>query len=125
MGKLYTDFDLSGELTENGDFALLSDESAIRQVIRNIINLNSYDIPFNNYFAANLRKYLFEFPNKIIEAEMKKSITDALLLDPRLKDPEINISYSPDKQYCYIDVTVYVVILNQNINEIITLERIR
>lgn len=122
---LYTDFDLSFERTPNGDISQLSDEGCIRQIIKNSVQMNSYDIPFNKWYAANIKNYLFEHPNKIMEAEIKTSIRDVLLLDPRLKDPQIEITYSSDYQYCYINITVYVVILDKDVKETIELERVR
>lgn len=125
MAKLYTDFDLSFELNYNNDLKEITDEDAIRIVIRNSIMMNSYDIPFNSWYAANIKKYLFEQPNKISESEIKKSIMDVLLLDVRLQDPEVSISYSSDNKFCNIDVTVFVVMLNRTINETIKINRIR
>lgn len=122
---IYTDFDMSFERTANGDINALSDEGCIRQVIKNSVQMNSYDIPFNKWHAANIKNYLFEHPNKISESEIKNSIRDVLLLDPRLQNPVINITYSSDYQYCYIDITVYVVLLDKEVNQIIELERVR
>lgn len=123
--SLYTDFDMSFELNATGDINSLNDEGCIRQAIRNSIQMESYDIPFNKWYATNISKYLFAHPDKIMEAEMKTSISTCLLLDPRLQDPTIKITYSPDFQFCYIDITVYVVIIGKEVNETITLERVR
>lgn len=125
MSGLYTDFDLSMDLTVNGDVAQLNDEGCIRQVINNSTLLNSFDIPFDNSYAANIKKYLFENPNKITESEIIKSISAVLLKDPRLEDPIIDITYSSDYQFCYITITVYVVLMNKTITETISVERTR
>ncbi len=125
MGQLYTDFDIGFELNANGDIAGLSDEGCIRQSIKNSIQLNSYDIPFNAWYAANIKNYLFEHPNKIIESEIKKSIIEVLSLDSRLDDPSVEVTYSEDGQFCYIDITVYVIIMGKTINETIKLDRAR
>lgn len=122
---LYTDFDISFKLNENGDISLLSDEGCIRQVIRNSIALNSYEIPFNKWYAVNIKKYLFENPDKITEMEIKKSISDVLLLDERLRDPEIVISYSADYQTCIIEIKVYVILLDKMVSEKIYFENVR
>lgn len=123
--SLYTDFDMSFNLSPTGDIGGLTDEGCIRQIIRNSVQMNSYDIPFNKWYAANIKNYLFENPNKISEAEIKNSIADVLLLDPRLKNPSVTIEYSSNMQFCYITVVVYVVMMEQNITEKIELERIR
>ena len=122
---LYTDFDISLELNANGDINTLTDEDCIRQVIKNSLNMESWDIPFNKWYAANLKYYLFEHPNKITESEMIESIRNVLLLDRRLKNPEVKISYSNDYQYCTIDIKVFVIILDKNIEQQITVERVR
>lgn len=125
MAQLYTDFDINFELNANGDIGSLSDEGAVRQVIKNSIQLNSFDIPFNNWYAANIKRYLFEHPNKITESEIKRSIEDVLKLDSRLKDPNVKITYSENGQFCYIDVSVYIVILDKTVNEQVKLDRAR
>lgn len=122
---LYTDFDITFELNANGDINTLTDEDCIRQVIKNSVNMESWDIPFNKWYAANLKYYLFEHPNKITESEMIESIRNVLLLDRRLKNPEVKISYSNDYQYCTIDIKVFVIILDKNIEQQITVERVR
>lgn len=122
---LYTDFDISLELNANGDINTLTDEDCIRQVIKNSVNMESWDIPFNKWYAANLKYYLFEHPNKITESEMIESIRNVLLLDRRLKNPEVKISYSNDYQYCTIDIKVFVIILDKNVEQQITVERVR
>lgn len=123
--KLYTDIDLSFKLNPNGDINALTDEGCIRQAIRNSVTMNSFDIPFNEWYAANIKKYLFENPNKITESEIISSIKDVLVLDRRLQNPEVKITYSGDYQFCYIDIVVYVVILDKSINEVIELKRVR
>lgn len=125
MSDNYTDFDISFDQNANGDIKQLSDEGCIRQVIKNSVNMNSYDIPFNAWYAANIKHYLFENPNKITESEMKKSITDVLLLDSRLSDPTVEISYSNDQLFCIIDITVYVSILGSYVTEQITVDRVK
>jgi hypothetical protein len=125
MGSLYTDFDLSMNLTPNGDVAPLNDEGCIRQVINNSTLLNSFDIPFDSSYAANIKNYLFENPNKITESEIIKSISNVLLKDPRLQDPSITITYSSDYQFCYITIVVFVVLMNKTITETISVERTR
>lgn len=126
MNRLYTDLDLSFELNENtNDLKELTDEDIIRIAIKNSVNMNSFDIPFNNWHATNLKNYLFEQPNKIIESEIKKTITNVLNLDSRFKNPVIDITYSPDYKYCYIDIIVFVIMLNRDISEQIKFDRVR
>ena len=55
---IYTDFDMTFGKTANGDINALSDEGCIRQVIKNSVQMNSYDIPFSKWYAANIRNYL-------------------------------------------------------------------
>lgn len=122
---LYTDFDINFDLNQNGDISSLSDEDCIRQSIKNSVNMESWDIPFNKGYAANLKYHLFDHPNKISEAEMKDSIISVLLMDRRLRNPEVTITYSEDYQYCNIDVKVFVIILEKTLNETISIERTR
>lgn len=121
---LYTDFSLDFNPNHNGDISQLTDEGCVRQSIRNCVLLNSFDIPFNNK-SCDIKKYLFENNNKITESEIIKNITYNLKSDPRLKDPEISITYTSDGQFCNINVTVYVVSLNNKVTEIIKVEKVR
>lgn len=127
MSKLYTDFDLSFKLNANGDVSDLSDEDCIRASIINSINLESFDIPFNDWYAPNIKYQLFEQQNKIAVSDVKKRIIDVLNLDPRLRNPSVEISYGEvnNVTLCIIDITVYVVMLNKEIKEQLKFERVR
>lgn len=125
MGKTYTDFELSMIPNANGDIKQLSDEECIIQSIKNACNLNSFDIPFDDSYSANIRKFLFDNPDKIRETEIKKSIKKVLSLDTRLSDPTVNITYTTNFQVCYIDVSVYVVILGKTVTYQLTVEKAR
>lgn len=127
MSKLYTDFDLSFKLNANGDVSDLSDEDCIRASIINSINLESFDIPFNDWYAPNIKYQLFEQQNKIAVSDVKKRIIDVLNLDPRLRNPSVEISYGEvnNVTICIIDITVYVVMLNKEIKEQLKFERVR
>lgn len=127
MSKLYTDFDLTFKLNANGDIAQFTDEDCIRQAIINSVHLVSFDIPFNEWYAANAKYYLFESSDKITESELIKRIRDVLLFDSRLKDPRVTVSYTDvnNSHFCLIDIVVYVEMLNRDINEQIKFERKR
>lgn len=127
MSKLYTDFDLSFKLNANGDVSDLSDVDCIRASIINSINLESFDIPFNDWYAPNIKYQLFEQQNKIAVSDVKKRIIDVLNLDPRLRNPSVEISYGEvnNVTICIIDITVYVVMLNKEIKEQLKFERVR
>lgn len=127
MSKLYTDFDLSFKLNVNGDVSDLSDVDCIRASIINSINLESFDIPFNDWYAPNIKYQLFEQQNKIAVSDVKKRIIDVLNLDPRLRNPSVEISYGEvnNVTICIIDITVYVVMLNKEIKEQLKFERVR
>lgn len=127
VSKLYTDFDLTFKLNANGDISQLSDEDCIRQAILNAVHLVSFDIPFNEWYAANAKYYLFESADKITESELKKRLRDVLLFDSRLKDPQITVTYNDvnNAYFCIIDIVVYVEMLNRDISEQIKFERKR
>lgn len=127
MNKLYTDVDLSFKLNPNGDIYTLSDEDCIRQAIKNSVHMESFDVPFNEWYSANVKYFLFENGDKITESELKKRIRDVLLFDSRLQDPRITVSYDElnNAQFCIIDIVVYVEMMNRDINEQITFERKR
>lgn len=125
--KLYTDISLKFNLNENGDISSLTDEDCIRIAIINSVNLESFDIPFNNWYAPNIKYQLFEQHNKIIASDTKRHIIDVLKLDPRFSDPKVEIDYQEINgiYYCIMDVTVYVSMLSKEITEQIKFERVR
>lgn len=127
MTKLYTDVDLSFNINVNGDIYSLSDEDCIRQTIKNSVHMVSFDVPFNEWYAANIKYYLFENADKITESELKKRINDVLLFDPRLKDPRITVTYEDvnSAYFCIIDIVVFVEMLNRDLTEQIKFERKR
>lgn len=127
MGKLYTDVDLSFKLNVNGDIANLTDEDCIRHSIINSCNLESFDIPFNSWYAPNLKYQLFEQHNKIVAADVKRHLVEVLNLDPRFRNPVVELGYAELNgiNFCVIDITVYVVMLNKEITEQLKFESVR
>lgn len=126
-GKLYTDFDLSFTLNANGDVASFTDEDCIRAAIKNSINFESFDIPFNQYYAPNIKYYLFDQHNKIMASDLKRNLIEVLNLDPRFSNPSVDVNYQDINgiYFCIIDITVYVSMLNKDITEQIRFERVR
>lgn len=123
--SIYTDLDLNMGMTHTGDIKSLNDEDCLRQSLKNILSLNKFDIPFNTRFAVDLKKWLFELPNKITENEMKKRIISAIELDPRFEDPSIGVSLNEDESVYTFKITVFVVMLNKTITEDIDVKRVR
>lgn len=123
--SIYTDLDLNMGMTHTGDIKSLNDEDCLRQSLKNILSLNKFDIPFNTRFAVDLKKWLFELPNKITENEMKKRIINAIELDPRFEDPSIEVSLNEDESVYTFKITVFVVMLNKTITEDIDVKRVR
>jgi phage baseplate assembly protein W len=123
----YTDLDFSFKQNVNtNDVGIKRNTEAIKQSILNILKTNWGERPFNFYFGANLRSYLFENLDNVTAANISSSIKLALANhEPRAKVLNINIKAMPDDNNIEITLTIQILSDNEIIDVSTTLERIR
>ncbi len=108
------------------DLVLKEDELAVRQSIRNLININLGDKPFHSEIGMNLKALLFENFSPVLLAGVKRNLTEVLQVwEPRAEI--LGIDFNPMQDEGALMMTLYFKLRNAN-NQIkldLYLERVR
>jgi hypothetical protein len=125
--ETYKDLDFSFKQNPNtNDVGIKKDNAAVIQSVLNILRTNKGERPFNYYFGANLRQYLFENMTNITAANMATSINTALKnYEPRIQVLNTNIQANADDNEVFITVTGKVKSSNEVVDIATTIERLR
>jgi len=123
----YKDLDFTFKQNPNtNDVGIKKDNASISQSVLNILRTNNGERPFNYFFGANLRSYLFENMTQITAANMSTSINLALKnYEPRIEVLNTNIQAQPDSNEVTITVTGRVKSSNEILDISTTIERLR
>ena len=97
------------------DLVLLTDIDAVNRSLKNIIQTNFYERPYDPLYGANLRHYMFENYDQSIENEMKIDIQNAIdNHEPRVIVNDISISGDPDTHELNISITYQIKNISSN-----------
>lgn len=107
----YKDIDLSFAAKPNGELYVKKDASAVVQAIKNLIQTNFYEKPFEPFYGGNIRALLFELADEDIEIELEEAIRQTIRqYEPRVKIINVFIDSNTDRND--ISVTIEFQILN-------------
>ena len=125
--ETYKDLDFTFKQNPNtNDVGIKKNNAAVIQSCLNILRTNHGERPFNYFFGANLRAYLFENMSNITAANMSTSINVALKnFEPRIEVLNTNIQAKLDNNEVFITVTGRVKSSNEVIDISTTIERLR
>lgn len=112
--NLYKDFDISFSNNPiTGDVGTKSDVNAINQSVKNLINTNYYERPFNPTFGCNIRGLLFELADPITIEDLKNAIVETLQNhEPRIQLINIYIEDMQDQNAYHISIQYEIVSRN-------------
>ena len=97
--KKFVDISLSFEPNPvTNDLALLTDERAINNSLKNIMLISINEVPFNRDFGSTIRDFLFDFVDEasadLVYDEVVRAIT---FNEPRVKLKKLKIDPQPDQ----------------------------
>ena len=123
----YSDIDFIYKLNPNtGDISTKKGINAVKQSVLNILRTNHGERPFNPYFGANLRSYLFENINYVTASMIASQVKNAIANDePRVKVLNVNVKTFPDRNDVQITLTIQIIGTNSSMDISTTLERLR
>jgi phage baseplate assembly protein W len=108
--RIFSDFDLDfmkHPITK--DVSKKTKEYAIIQSVRNILQTNFYERPFNPKFGSNIRALLFELIDPITASIMHKEITTVLTnYEPRIKIDDLQVNGDPDSDGYNVILRFYI-----------------
>jgi phage baseplate assembly protein W len=124
---IYSDF--RSDFKKNpfsNDLIVITNEQSVIQSIRKIVNTNYYEIPYNPYFGANIRKKLFENFTPQMQTEIVTEITFAINdHEPRANIISVEVDGSPDSNLVNIIITFSLINSSEQITITETLTRVR
>lgn len=110
----------------SGDVAIIKDEDAVKQAIKNILWTNLREKPYKPKYGGNLRKYLFGKINFLEKEVLKQNITDLLkLYEPRIIDINVEVQTNSQNQTVLIDLYYTIISIPERQELNVTLQRIR
>ena len=123
----YKDLDFTFKQNPNtNDVGIKKDNASVKQSVLNILRTNHGERPFNWFFGANLRAYLFENMTRITAANMSTSINLALNnYEPRIEVLNTNVQTREEDNEVYITVTGKILSTNEIVDISTTIERLR
>lgn len=123
----YRDFDLSfSQNPLTNDIGRKTDDNAITQSIRQLLNTSYYERPFRPSVGSNLRRILFEPADFITIGELKNGIKETIVnYEPRVNIIDVDVVDMSD-QHAYAVTVLYKIVNTAEAKEIkVTLRRLR
>lgn len=98
MAKFYSDLDLRMiQHPIKKDITLLEDDEAVKMSIKNIVLTNKKEKRFQSNFGGNMRNYLFEDIDFILQESIKDDLIDLITrYESRITELKIKNMTSPD-----------------------------
>lgn len=94
--RLYSDLDLTFEAKPSGDIYIKKDAAAVKQAVKNIIQTNFFEKPFQPFFGADIRSLLFELANDETGEDIKDQIIRAIeQFEPRARIIDVIVDAQP------------------------------
>ena len=113
----YKDIDLSFTVKPNGEMYTKKDAAAVTQALKNLIQTNHYEKPFNLFYGGNIRALLFELADDEVEEEAEDQIIQAIQrFEPRAQVRTVNVKSDPDRN----NLDVYIEFQVINTPEVVT-----
>jgi phage baseplate assembly protein W len=115
--RVYRDIDLSFTAKPNGELYVKRDAAAVTQALKNLIQTNYFEKPFQPFFGGNIRAMLFELVDEDSEEELAEQIVKAInAYEPRAKLLHLDVDIEPDQNTLRVKIEYQVV----NTEEVVT-----
>ena len=125
--NIYKDFDISFNahpLTE--DISVKTDVNAINQSLKNLINTNYYERPFQPQIGCNIRSLLFQPADPITVNDLRQAISETIgNYEPRVTLISIFIEDRPDLNSYNLTINYRINSQNETTTLDIVLARLR
>lgn len=110
LKKIFSDIDLTfNRQPGKGDIALRYDEQAIISSVRNLLQTNFYERPFQPNLGCNITSLLFEPISPITATAIQKEIQNTLEnFEPRVKISDIDVTAVPDEGSFFVRLEFFI-----------------
>ena len=110
INKIYSDIDFTfTKKPVTGDVALSYDTQAVTRSIRNLLNTQNYDRPFNPDLGSQIAGLLFENISPLVAGTLQSMITNIInTYEPRARIQSVNVSSQPELNGYNVSITFYI-----------------
>lgn len=124
--RVYRDIDLSFTAKPNGEIYVKRDAAAVTQALKNLLQTNYYEKPFQPFFGGNIRSMLFELVDDESEEELAEQIMRAInTYEPRAQVLGLDVTINPDQNSLSVTIEYQVVNTEETITFTTTISRLR
>lgn len=108
------------------DIVPIKDIEAIKQSVRNLINTNFFDVPFDPSRGGNISSLLFDNIDAFTERQIADNIARVLAIyEPRIELNSVNVEADPERNTINIRLFYSITGLNNEYADTIELRRLR
>lgn len=125
--RIFSDLDLNfSPHPVTGDISRKFDENAIKQSLKNLMQIRHYEKPFHSEIGSPLRELLFEPITPLTELMAKRAIIDLIAnFEPRVDLIDVDVIASDENNSLYISVEFKIVNTERPLTLDFVLERTR
>jgi len=109
--RSYKDFDL--DFTRNSvtnDINVVEDVIAVKRALRNLVQTNFYERPFQPELGCGIRELLFEPFTPLTKVFLERKIEEVIVnYEPRVNLQNVAVDDDQDKNRLVVDIYFYVV----------------
>ena len=109
--RKFSDIDLS--FTRNlvtSDVVQIEDVIAVKRAVRNLVQTNFYERPFNPELGCGVRELLFEPFTPMTKVFLERKIEEVLInYEPRVEVQNIAVDDDQDRNRLVVDIYFYVI----------------
>ena len=125
--RIYKDLDLDfGRNVVTNDVNKLTDAEAIKRSVRNLINTNHYDKPFNPAMGSNVRDLLFEPYTELSAMSLAYKVREIIdFYEPRVEIVGLTIDPQEDRNAYFLRMEFIIISTQEPVVVETFLERLR
>ena len=109
--RKFSDIDI--DFTRNlvtSDVNKIEDVIAVKRAVKNLVQTNFYERPFQPELGCGIRELLFENFTPMTKVFLENKITEVLLnFEPRIDLNSVRVDYDQDNNILIVDIYFYVV----------------
>ncbi len=125
--RIFSDLDLNfTPHPVTGDLVQKIDENAVKQALKNLLQIRHFEKPWHSEIGSPLRELLFENITPVTERMAQRAIIDVISnFEPRVNIIDVNVIASPENNSLYINLVFKIINTERPITLDFILERTR
>ena len=125
--RIFSDLDLNfAPHPVTGDLVQRIDENAVKQALKNLLQIRHFEKPWHSEIGSPLRELLFENITPVTERMAQRAIIDVISnFEPRVNIIDVNVIASPENNSLYINLVFKIINTERPITLDFILERTR